>query len=107
MLRSLRTRLVLLALVAMLPVLVLLFLASTEERRSAEAGVQQQALRLVRQVVREQEGLLARTGELLVAMAAEPAIAIAVVAIAAAVTIPAVVAERRDHAAAEQSQGNG
>jgi len=56
---SLRVRLLLLVLLAVIPALGLTLYTGLEQRRVAAAGAQEDALRLVRLVAREQEWLVA------------------------------------------------
>lgn len=72
---SLRTRLTLLTLIAVLPAFVLLFFTNLEQRRLARAEAQAEALRLVRLTSSEQNALIEGTHQLLTVLAQLPIIA--------------------------------
>ena len=69
---SLRGRLFLLVLAAVIPALLLIFYTAAEQRRVAEAGVQSDALRLARLVAGSQEQLTDEARQLLITLAHIP-----------------------------------
>jgi len=71
---SLRTRLLLLVLLAGVPSVGLMLLTAVEQRRSAEAAVERDALRLVRQTVAAQERLIEEGRLLLVSLSRVPVV---------------------------------
>src|SRR5262249_39995610 len=71
---SLRTRLLLLVLLAMIPALGLTLYTTLEERQLRKAAVQEQAMRLSRVVSADHERLIEDTRRLLVTLARLPAV---------------------------------
>jgi len=70
--RSLRTRLLLLVLLAVVPALGLILYNAWEDRRLEVADVQEDALRLARLISADQERLIEGTRQFLVALAQLP-----------------------------------
>ncbi|MBI2363565.1 MAG: hypothetical protein HYV01_00955, partial [Deltaproteobacteria bacterium] len=71
---SLRVRMILLVLLAVIPALGLIFYTAQEQRRSASIEAQQNALRLARLVSANQQGLIEGGRQLLTALAQVPVI---------------------------------
>jgi len=71
---SLRWRLILLVLLALLPALGLILYSGVEQRREAALAAQENALQLVRHMAMEQEHMIQGTEQLLATLAQLPAI---------------------------------